>query len=183
MGCKTTTSPNGPRSRHHDERDEGEGEDTRKPPPEVVEKEGTIKEETRCGNPVRDGDFKHPAGEGDQDSRRALIVIILEFCITYLPDTYIFCQAPSHDSDDFRAHLLGWQWYGDQPRSTASRRSWIFRSIAVQRHGFNYKPMATPCGGKCVLLSLPRPSTPSHPQVSPRWLVVVSHEIIPTKPC
>ena len=169
MGGKTTTSPDGPRPRHSDERNEGEGEDAGKPSTEVVEKEGAIKEETRSGNSVRDGDVRHPAGEGDdQDSRRALIAIILEFCITYLADTYIFFQARTHDWGDFQALSLGASCRDvrSMPLNTLP-----VRSIAVKRAdyqlGCNCKAIVMPFVGKRVFLSFPHPSTPSHPQYPP----------------
>ena len=94
MGGEAATSPNKPRSGDLDERDEGEGEDIREPPTEVVEEEGAIKEEVEWvagiifGNSVWDGNLGHPTRGDDQDSRRTLIVVILEFCITYLPDVF-----------------------------------------------------------------------------------------------
>ena len=67
MGSETTSSPNEPRSRNLDERDEGEGEDAREPPAEAVEEEGTVKEEVQwivVRNFAWDGNVRRTTGEG-----------------------------------------------------------------------------------------------------------------------
>ena len=79
MGSEAATSPNESRSRHFDERDEGEGENAREPLAEVVEEEGVVKEvEWIAGivtdTSVWDGDVRNPARGDNQGSRRALIV-------------------------------------------------------------------------------------------------------------
>lgn len=70
MGSETARGPNKPRPFNFDERDEGEGEDVGEPLAEVVEEEGTVKEEAEwvawivVRNSVWDGNVGRTAGEG-----------------------------------------------------------------------------------------------------------------------